>query len=97
MNYSVVLEGVTNEVILVAAPRDIPTVVRVEPLSYVSGTGILLELIEVFAARPHQKTIVFLSTEDSTNGGLGIDHFLVHQPARQPVCRPSSRSTVWVR
>ena len=80
VNYSVILEGVTNEVILVAAPRDIPTVVRVEPLSYVSATGILLELIEVFAARPHQKTIVFLSTEDSVNGGLGIDHFLSASP-----------------
>lgn len=85
VNYSVVLEGVTNDVILVAAPRDIPTVVRVEPLSYVSGTGILLELIEVFAARPHQKTLVFLSTEDSTNGGLGIDHFLSTSPHAQHV------------
>ena len=47
-----------------------------ETLSYTSGTGVLLELINVFAARPHKKTFVFLSTEDSTNGGLGIEHFL---------------------
>ena len=38
-----------------------------EALSY---THRLLELINVFAARPHKKTFVFLSTEDSTNGGL---------------------------
>jgi hypothetical protein len=75
-NFAVVLEGVTDEAIVIAAPRDIPTVVRVQPLTYTSGTGALLELINVFAARPHQKTLVFLSTEDSSNGGLGIAHFL---------------------
>jgi hypothetical protein len=75
-NYAVKLEGVTNDVILIAAPRDMPPVVRVQPLTYTSATGVLLELINVFAARPHQKTLVFLSTEDSSNGGLGISHFL---------------------
>jgi hypothetical protein len=75
-NYTVQLEGVTNDVILIAAPRDIPPGGRVEPLTFTSATGVLLELINVYSARPHQKTLVFLSTEDSTNGGLGISHFL---------------------
>lgn len=79
-NIEVVLEGSTDEVILIAAPRDIHTVVRVEALTYTSGTGVLLELIQVFAAQETQKTLVFLSTEDSDNGGLGINHFLESSP-----------------
>jgi len=75
-NFSVRLEGVTGDVIVIAAPRDVPSQARVETLTYTSATGVLLELINVFAARPHKKTLVFLSTEDSTNGGLGIQHFL---------------------
>jgi hypothetical protein len=75
-NVAVVLEGTSKETILIAAPRDTPSVVKVEPLSYASGTAILLELIQVFYARPHQKTLVFLSTEDGTTGGLGINDFL---------------------
>ena len=74
-NYTVRLEGSTNDVILIAAPRDYPFV-RVEPLTYTSATGTLLELVNVFSSRRHTKTLVFLSTEDSTNGGLGISHFL---------------------
>jgi hypothetical protein len=80
-NVAVVLEGTSREAILVAAPRDTPTVVKVEPLTYTSGTGILLELIQVFSARPHSKTLIFLSTEDSNNGGLGISHFLDSDPS----------------
>jgi hypothetical protein len=75
-NFTVTLEGATPDVILIAAPRDHPSVVRVQPLTYTSATGVLLELINVYSARPHQKTLVFLSTEDSSNGGLGIAHFL---------------------
>jgi hypothetical protein len=75
-NVSVRLEGTSKEAILIAAPRDTPNVVKVEPLTYTSGTGILLELIQVFSARPHTKTLIFLSTEDSNNGGLGISHYL---------------------
>jgi hypothetical protein len=75
-NFIVRLEGATNDVILVAAPRDMPPLVRVQPLTYTSATGVLLELVNVYSARPHQKTLVFLSTEDSSNGGLGISHFL---------------------
>lgn len=75
-NYAVKLEGATNDMIVVAAPRDLPPVVRVQPLTYTSATGTLIELINVFASRPNKKTLVFLSTEDSGNGGLGLEHFL---------------------
>lgn len=75
-NVAVVLPGTSPEAILIAAPRDTPTVVKVEPLTYTSGTGILLELIQVFSERQLTKTLIFLSTEDSNNGGLGISHFL---------------------
>jgi hypothetical protein len=84
-NFTVVLEGLTDETVVVAAARDTPGVVKVEPLNFTSGTGILLELIEVFAARSHQKTLVFLSTEDSSNGGLGIEHFLDTSPLADSV------------
>jgi len=75
-NIAVVLEGTNPEAILIAAPRNTPDVVKVDPLTHTSGTAVLVELIQVFSARPHQKTLIFLSTEDAGNGGLGIGHFL---------------------
>jgi hypothetical protein len=75
-NVTVVLQGASKETILVTAPRDTPTIVKVDPLAYASGTATLVDLVQVFAARPHQKTLVFLSTEDGNNGGLGISRFL---------------------
>ena len=74
-NIGLVLPG-KGEAILIAAPRDTPAVVKVAPLAYSSGTAVLMELAQVFASRPHQKTLIFLSTEDASSGGLGIDHFL---------------------
>jgi hypothetical protein len=74
-NVAVILPG-SRETIIIAAPRDMPSIVKVEPLAYASATAILLELIQVFDARPHQKTLVFLSTEDGSTGGLGINRFL---------------------
>ncbi|MFH0917250.1 MAG: hypothetical protein V1912_12510 [bacterium] len=79
-NVAVVLPGASKETILVTAPRDTPTIVKVDPLAFTSGTAILADLVQVFAARPHQKTLVFLSTEDGSNGGLGIDRFLETSP-----------------
>lgn len=75
-NVAVVLQGVSKETILIAAPRDTPAVVKIDPLQYSSGAAVLMELAQVFAARPHQKTLVFLSTEDSGAGGVGMDRFL---------------------
>jgi len=75
-NVAAVLQGASKETILVTAPRDTSTIVKVDPRTYTSGTAILVDLVQVFAARPHQKTLVFLSTEDGNNGGLGISRFL---------------------
>jgi hypothetical protein len=75
-NVGLVLQGSRDQAILISAPRDTPAVVKVDPLAYSSGTAVLMELAQVFASRPHQKTLIFLSTEDASSGGLGIDHFL---------------------
>jgi hypothetical protein len=75
-NVSLILQGSSKQAILIAAPRDTPSVVKTDPLAYSSGTAVLMELAQVFASRPHQKTIILLSTEDLTAGGVGIDHFL---------------------
>lgn len=75
-NVAVILQGTTRETIVICAPRDIPVDTKIEPLAYTSSTAILLELVQVFYARPHQKTLVFLSTEDSGTGGIGVDRFL---------------------
>lgn len=77
-NVAVILQGTTREAIVVSAPRDIPADVKIEPLAFTSSTAVLLELVQVFYARPHQKTLVFLSTEDSGTGGIGIDRFLAN-------------------
>lgn len=79
-NIAVVLQGTSDEVIIIAAPRDEPTVTKVEPLAYASGTAMLLELIQVFNARPHQKTLVFLSIEDESTGAISIERFLDTSP-----------------
>jgi len=79
-NVSVVLPGQTREAILVSAPRDPDPMSRRSGPTEASGTGVLLELIQVFAARPHEKTLVFLSTEGAAHGGLGLAHFLQNDP-----------------
>ena len=75
-NIGLVLQGSGDQAILISAPRDTPAVVKVDPLAHSSGTAVLMELVQVFSSRPHQKTLIFLSTEDASSGGLGIDHFL---------------------
>ena len=75
-NIGLVLQGSGDQAILISAPRDTPAVVKVDPLAYSSGTAVLMELVQVFASRPTRRLMIFLSTEDASNGGLGIDHFL---------------------
>ena len=84
-NITVTLPASSEETILVVAPRDIPTVMKLEPLAYASATAMLLELIQVFNARPHQKTIVFLSVEDEATGAVSIEHFLDTDPVADDV------------
>lgn len=75
-NVSVTLQGTSRETVIVTAPRDTPAIAKVDLLSYASGTAILMDLAQIFAARPHEKTFVFLSTEGAHTGGLAIDSFL---------------------
>ncbi len=75
-NVAVVLQGASRETIVISAPRDTPAIAKVDHLSYASGTAILVDLAQVFSSRPHQKTLVFLSTEDIDNGALSIRRFL---------------------
>lgn len=74
-NVALVLPG-DGEAILIAAPRDTPAVVKTDKLHYASGSATLIELAQVFASRPHQNPMIFLSTEDDNSGGLGMDYFL---------------------
>ncbi|MFH1833692.1 MAG: hypothetical protein ABH877_01595, partial [bacterium] len=84
-NVAVILPGASKETILVTAPRDTYTIVKVDPPAHTSGTAILVDLAQIFAARPHQKTLVFLSTEDGNSGGLGISRFLDENDAGNDV------------
>jgi hypothetical protein len=85
-NVAVVIQGTSREAIVIAAPRDMPAVATIAPLGYTRGTAALLELIQVFYARPApQKTLIFLSTEDGSTGGLGIDYFLDTSPLADDV------------
>jgi len=85
-NVVVVFPGESREAILVAAQRD-PLLAgpssapaTTSSLAKASGTGILLDLVQVFAARPHSKTLIFLSSDGGGYGGLGVDYFLRNDP-----------------
>lgn len=75
-NVAVVLPGPSKETIVVSAPRDTPIIAKVNRLSYASGTAIIADLAQVFSTRPHEKTLVFLSTEDIDHGATSIRRFL---------------------
>ncbi len=79
-NVAVALQGASKETILITAPRDTPAIVKVDHLAYAGGTAILTDLAQVFSSRPHQKTFVFLSTEDIDNGAISIRRFLDTYP-----------------
>ncbi len=81
-NVVVVLPGESKEAIMLSAQRD-PTLARTNVLTPptltlgdAAGTAILLDLIQVFASRPHEKTLIFLSSDGGGYGGLGVDRFL---------------------
>lgn len=79
-NVAVVLQGAGTETILITAARDTPAENKAGLLSYASATAVLIDLAQVFASRPHEKTLVFLSTEATDSGGIGIDRFLAAYP-----------------
>ncbi len=84
-NIAVTFPGESPEVILVVAPRATVSQSKLRPGASASGTAILLDLIQVFAARPHEKTLVFLSTEDEGYAGLGISRYLETDPLAENV------------
>ncbi len=90
-NVAVVFPGESRGTILVAAQRDpllagsSTSATKTPPLATASGTGILLDLIQVFAARPHEKTLIFLSSDGGGYGGLGVDYFLRNDPRGRDV------------
>ena len=79
-NVIVVLPGQTNDAILVSAPRDDQSQTEATSPANASGTAILLDLVQVFATRPHEKTLIFVSSEGGSYGGLGLAHFLETDP-----------------
>ena len=68
-NVMLVLPGLSDRSIVVSAPRDC----RTGPCAASSGaaTGALLELAATFDGAPHQKTLIFVSTDGSAAGAAG--------------------------
>ena len=79
-NVAMVFTGSSREAILVSAPRDPDLDARLSPLANATGTAILVELAQGFAVRPHERTIILLSTDGGSYAGLGLDHFLRTDP-----------------
>ena len=79
-NVAVVFTGSSREAILISASRDPDLDSRLSPLANATGTAILIDLAQAFAARPHERTIILLSTEGGSYGGLGLNHFLETDP-----------------
>ena len=84
-NIAVVLTGTSTDTIMVTAARDPNLDPQLPPLADASGTAMLLELIQVFAARPHEKTLIFLSSEGGGYAGLGVNEFLEQYDRRERV------------
>lgn len=81
-NVWAILPGTSNETIVLSASRDLASDVDLPDLAQATSTAILLDLVQVFAAHPHEKTLVFLSTEGGAYGGLGLAAFLDSYPNR---------------
>lgn len=75
-NVAVVLRGASRETIIISASRSTPPILKVDRLAFASGTALIVDLAQVFSARPHEKTLVFLSTEGIDTAGIGINRFL---------------------
>lgn len=84
-NVAVVFPGTSSETILITVPREPGKQPELSPQAEASSTAVLLDLIQVFAGRPHNKTLVFLSTEGDAYGGLGIRHYLKNSPRGENV------------
>ena len=94
-NVSVVLPGLSDRTIVVSAPRDCG---NEGPCAASSGaaTAALLEMASTFDGAPHQKTLLFVSTDGSSAGAAGAK-MLADQLRDEPpeavvvVSQPGSR------
>jgi hypothetical protein len=68
-NVMLVLPGLSERSIVVSAPRDCEQ--GSCAASSGAATGALLELAETFDGAPHQKTLIFVSTDGSSAGAAG--------------------------
>jgi hypothetical protein len=84
-NVAVIFSGASREAILISAPRDPALDSELSPLANATGTAMLIEFAQAFAERPHERTIILLSTEGEPYGGLGLSHFLSNDPAGKDV------------
>ncbi|GAB4252243.1 MAG: hypothetical protein Kow00129_13100 [Thermoleophilia bacterium] len=75
-NVVVTLPGETSDALVLTAPRAHRADVELSPIAGATGTAMLLDLIQVFAGRPHDKTLVFISTEGAHYGGVGLSYYL---------------------
>ena len=81
-NVMLVLPGLSDRSIVVSAPRDC----QEGPCAASSGaaTGALLELAETFDGAPHQKTLIFVSTDGSVAGAAGAKALARQISGEQP-------------
>lgn len=84
-NVWVVIPGASDETILFSAPRDPAMDPESSSLAQAAPTAVLLDLIQVFAGHQHNKTLVFLSSEGGSQGGLGLSAFLNSYPERDRI------------
>jgi peptidase M28-like protein len=90
-NVVAVREGRSNQVIVVLAHRD-NTGASPGANDNGSGTAALIELARAFTVsrappqpQPPNNTILFLSTDAGSFGGLGAEHFATHYPFRDRI------------
>ncbi len=76
-NFSVRLEGVTDDVIIIAAPRDIPSQARVETLTYTSATGVLARVDKRLLPLDHTRRRSYSSPPRTRPTAVWVyEHFL---------------------
>jgi Peptidase family M28 len=79
-NESVILPGDSERVVMVMAPRDSAS--GAGAASSAAATAALIELAEVLGSSEHNKTIVLVSTDGSSDGSVGAREYLDAYPDR---------------
>ena len=81
-NVSLLLPGESDDRLVVAAPRDCAE--GTCAASSAAATGALLELVDSFAGRSHQKTLQFVSLDGSAAGAAGSKRLAAQLEAAPP-------------